>query len=242
MDPSLLVEDGPAFQAYLNQDPKLIQFSSEILQTTVSNILSQKASSRPNLILICGDLTKDGEKISHERVISILNPLLSHGIKVLVTQGNHDINNPEAVRFIGASIEPVQTIQANEFKTMYGNFGFNDAISTDPNSLSYVNEPVKDLWVITIDASKYYNNGSKAIGSGIILPETITWVKERLAEAKSKGKTVIGMMHHGLIEHYVGQQQFDYGSVIDNSDYAVNELIDAGMKIILTGHYHEYAW
>ncbi len=61
MDQSLLVKDGPAFQAYLNQDPKLLEFSSEILEVTVNDIIAKN----PDLVLIPGDLTKDGERISH---------------------------------------------------------------------------------------------------------------------------------------------------------------------------------
>lgn len=68
MDKSLLVKDGPAFQAYLAKDPKLLEYSSDILRAAVRDIIRK----RPNLVLIPGDLTKDGERISHERVASIL--------------------------------------------------------------------------------------------------------------------------------------------------------------------------
>ena len=46
------------------------------------------------------------------------------------------------------------------------------------------------------------------------------------------------MMHHGLVEHYNYQQMVDPGYVIDNWETVSNELIDAGLKLILTGHYH----
>jgi len=234
MDPSLLVKDGPAFQEYLAKDPKLLKFSTEILQVTVNKIIAQ----RPDLVLISGDLTKDGEKISHETVSRILRQLTLHGIKVLVTVGNHDVNNPEALRYINNKTIPVPNVQADRIPSIYANLGFNNAISKNPSSLSYVNEPVKGLWIITIDANKYYLNTTTNIVGGIIKPETMIWVKEQLAKAQSKGKTVIGMMHHGLIEHYAGQNMVDPGYVVDNSESSVNELIDAGMKIIFTGHYH----
>jgi 3',5'-cyclic AMP phosphodiesterase CpdA len=234
MDPSLLVKDGPAFQAYLAKDPKLLKFSSEILQVTVNKIIAQK----PDLVLISGDLTKDGERISHETVSRILKQLTLHGIKVVVTVGNHDVNNPEAQRYIYDKTYPVPTVQADRIPIIYANFGFDNAISKDPNSLSYVNEPIKGLWIITIDANKYYLNTTMSTVGGIIKPQTMNWVKEQLTKAKSKGKAVIGMMHHGLIEHYVGQNQVDPGYVVDNSDSSANVLIDAGMKIIFTGHYH----
>ena len=152
MAPSLLVKDGPAFQAYLAQDPKLLEYSAQILDVTINKLINQ----RPDLVLISGDLTKDGEIISHELVASMLRKLTLNGIKVLVTVGNHDINNPEAVRYINDKTVRVPTVQTDKIPNIYAKFGFDNAISNDPNSLSYVNEPIKGLWVITIDENKYY--------------------------------------------------------------------------------------
>jgi len=234
MDPSLLVKDGPAFQAYLAKDPKLLEYSSEILRAAVRDIIRK----RPDLVLISGDLTKDGERISHERVASILRQFTMHGIKVVVTVGNHDVNNPEAERYIDDKTVPVPYVQADRIPFIYANCGFRNAIARDPNSLSYVNEPLRGLWIITIDANRYYDNTTKSTTPGVIKPETMTWVLEQLAKAQDRGKTVIGMMHHGLMEHYQGQQQVDPGYVVTNSANDVDALIEAGLKIILTGHYH----
>lgn len=234
MDPSLLGRNGTAFQEYLAKDPKLLEYSSRILHAAVQDIISKK----PDLVLIPGDLTKDGEKVSHETVIRILKKLAQHGIKVLVTVGNHDVNNPDAKRFFNTETISVPTVQAEDIPTLYADFGFGDAISKDLNSLSYVNEPIEGLWILCIDANRYYDNTTSCITGGVIKTETMDWIKLQLAEAQSQGKTVIGMMHHGLIEHYAGQNTIDPGYVIANSDAAVAELMDAGLKMILTGHYH----
>ena len=234
MDKSLLVKDGPAFQAYLAKDPKLLEYSSYILRAAVRDIIRK----RPNLVLITGDLTKDGERISHERVASILKEFTMHGIKVVVTVGNHDVNNPKAQKYINDKTISVPHLQADRIPFIYANCGFRNAIARDPNSLSYVNEPLRGLWIITIDANRYAENTDKCITGGVIKPETLTWVLEQLAAAQAGGKTVIGMMHHGLMEHYQGQNIVDPGYVVENSADDINSLIDAGLKIILTGHYH----
>ena len=80
MDKSLLVKDGPAFQAYLAKDPKLLEYSSAIFDAAIQDIVSKK----PDLVLIPGDLTKDGERISHEKVAQQLRYLNRQGIKVLI--------------------------------------------------------------------------------------------------------------------------------------------------------------
>ena len=234
MDKSLLVKDGPAFQAYLAKDPKLLEYSSAIFDAAIQDIVSKK----PDLVLIPGDLTKDGERISHEKVAQQLRYLNRQGIKVLVTVGNHDVNNPETSRYISDRTKQTPTVSADRIPFIYATCGYNDALSRDPNSLSYVNEPVPGLWIITIDANRYAENTDKCITGGVIKPETLTWVLEQLAAAQAGGKTVIGMMHHGLMEHYQGQNSVDPGYVIENPEADINSLIDAGLKIILTGHYH----
>ena len=91
MDPSLLKADGSAFQMYLMHDPKLLAESGAILQQIIRKLLVAK----PDLVLISGDLTKDGEVISHKSLIRQLQILRLNHIKVLVIPGNHDINNPD---------------------------------------------------------------------------------------------------------------------------------------------------
>ncbi len=234
MAPSLLVNNGAAFQEYLAKDPKLLEYSDKILQAAVSKIIAQK----PDLVLIPGDLTKDGEAISHLLVSATLSKFLIRGIQVRITVGNHDVNNPEAVKFDGANTYPVKSVQANKIPYIYPLFGFINSLYKDPYSLSYVSEPIKGLWIIAIDANEYYKNQTQSTVGGIIKPQTLNWLKQRLAEANKKGKIVIGMMHHGLIEHYTGQKTIDPDYVIDDWENTANTLMDAGLKIIFTGHYH----
>ena len=234
MAQSLLVKNGSAFQTYLAKDPKLLEYSSTIFEATIQKIITQK----PDLVLISGDLTKDGEMISHETVARMLRKLTLNGIKVVVTIGNHDVNNPESYKYIGDKTVLLPNIKPDRIPQIYADFGFRDAIAKDPNSLSFVSEPIKDLWIISIDANKYDQNVTTNDWSGAIKSGTMTWIKEQLADAQLKGKTVIGMMHHGLVEHYTGEQQIDPGYVVDNWEAMSDELIDSGLKIIFTGHYH----
>lgn len=238
MDPSLLIngaENGLAFQTYLAYDPKLIQFSDPIFRTTLSKIVREK----PDIVLIPGDLTKDGEPVSHEAVATILHQLAADGIKVYVVPGNHDINNPEAKQYDGNIAYEIPSITAGDFSTIYGAFGFDNAISRDANSLSYICEPYTGLWILGIDDCEYYNNTpTTALVQGIIKPETKAWILEKLSYAKANNIIVLGMMHHGIVEHFTGQQQVDYGYVTDNWLEDAPALLNAGLKVMFTGHYH----
>ena len=122
MAPELLVNDGPAFQDYLNGDRKMLRESAEILDTLVNDILDLK----PDLVFVTGDLTKDGERVSHELVISQLHRLVDAGIQVLVVPGNHDINNPDAKIYDGDNTTPADTITRSEFADIYHDMGYDE--------------------------------------------------------------------------------------------------------------------
>jgi 3',5'-cyclic AMP phosphodiesterase CpdA len=239
LDPSLMVNGaaaGTAFQTYLNYDPKLIAFSAPIFMEAVAEIVAAK----PDILLIPGDLTKDGEQISHNAMAIFLKQISDQGIKVFVIPGNHDINNPEAVKYDGDNASPTASISAADFAGIYAGFGYNNAISRDQNSLSYICQPFNNVWILGIDDCKYYLNqpGVPTITSGVIKAGTMQWIKDRLAEARKKNITVLAMMHHGIVEHYAGQETIDPGYVTDNWEANADALIDAGLRVIFTGHYH----
>jgi 3',5'-cyclic AMP phosphodiesterase CpdA len=207
MDPSLLKSDGSAFQMYLMQDPKLLAESGAILQQIIHKLVIE----RPDLVLISGDLTKDGELVSHKSLLKQLQVLAQNHIRVLVVPGNHDINNPDAKLFVG------------------------------DNSLSYVSEPFKNLRILALDANEYYNNTpSYCVVAGTIKDATLEWAKIQLADAKAKGKTVIGMMHHGVIEHFMGESVLFPDYLVDDWGTKADELMKAGLKVIFTGHFHSH--
>jgi len=241
MAPSLLIQDGTAFEKIMHANRKLLKESPAILKATVDDLLNDSV----NIVLVTGDLTKDGELISHKEVAVMLQPLLDRGIKVLVIPGNHDINNPFAGSFNGSILKDVATVTADEFRTIYGQYGFETAISTDSSSLSYVSEPVEGLRVLCIDDCEYYKNTFKSKGdtsnscvtAGCIKPETMQWILQQIGDAKKEGKQVVGMMHHNVVEH------FDYegsmpGYMVSNSKNVEKQLMSAGLNVIFTGHFH----
>lgn len=235
MNPSLLKSNGTAFQMYLMQDPKLLAESEAILQQIIAKLLYE----RPDLVLISGDLTKDGELVSHRLMIRQLQLLERNHIKVLVIPGNHDINNPDAKLFDGDNAIPVPSITPSDFAKLYADFGYKHAIARDPNSLSYVAEPIRGLRVIALDANEYYNNSSTyCVVAGHIKDGTMQWVKDQLSEANAKGKMVIGMMHHGLVEHFMGESVIFPDYLVDDWAAKADELAQAGLKVIFSGHFH----
>ena len=137
MDPSLLISNGAsgaAFKNYVDQDPKMVQYSDAIFR----NVLADIKTEHPDILLVPGDITKDGEKVSNVAMAGFFNQLCNDGIKVYVIPGNHDINNAKAKVFDGDNAYPVDITSKTDFETIYGNFGYGQAIARDANSLSYV--------------------------------------------------------------------------------------------------------
>jgi len=227
---------GAAFQKTMNSDRKLLLNSQDLLDCALDEIIESKVK----FVLVCGDLTKDGELVNHNIVAEKLRKLTAAGIAVYVVPGNHDINNPDAVKYDGNITEPVASITANDFARIYGDFGFNAAITRDDDSLSYVAEPVEGLWLLAMDACRYRENvqGKHEIVSGKISQKTADWTAAVLREAANNDKAVMAMMHHGVVEHWKGQKKL-------HPDYLIQEFASFGsflaswdVRAVFTGHYH----
>ena len=233
---SPLGSSGAAFEKTMLSDRKLLLDSIDLLDYAIANI----ASSGVRLVLISGDLTKDGELINHRIAAEKLKRLADANIAVYVVPGNHDINNPGAVRYVGDSHEPVATVSAAEFAQIYGDFGFNAALMRDDDSLSYAAEPVEGLWLLSLDACRYRENvpGQEEIASGRISQQTADWIASVLRAAASANKAVMVLIHHGVVEHWNGQAKL-------HPDFLIQDYINFGkflaswnVRIAFSGHYH----
>ena len=225
MAPSLLVSDGTAWQTYLASERKLVDYSQQLFDLMTDRI---RNDIRPDLLLITGDLSKDGEVASHEYVIAKLDNLRSAGIPTLVIPGNHDLGTSNAKVYDGESATNAETATASSFASMYSNYGYGASSERDPNSLSYITEPVAGLVIIGIDSGK----------NGVVPSSTLSWVCAKASLARETGKQVIAMMHHPLIPHFSGVESFVSTAVVSDYETVRNTLADAGVRVILTGHFH----
>lgn len=209
MSPALLPanpETDYYFQMYLALDPKLIALSDPILRQAIAELKMVK----PDILLIPGDMTKDGELANHQVVAGLLHELAAMNVKIFVVPGNHDINNSDALDF---STTPLPTLathtSVDDFTSVYGDFGFDNAIYKDENSLSYIAEVNEKLWILGIDACRYEDNesGESPITAGRIKEETMAWIEDKMVEARENGIEVLALMHHGILQHYYGQEK-----------------------------------
>ena len=183
MAPSLLEDkENAKFIEYMKTDPKMLAESPAVLTHLVDKAIEENVG----LVLIAGDLTKDGEYDSHDWVSFELERLREAGIKTLVIPGNHDINNPEGVIYKkNNATEKADRITPDDFEDFYYDFGYNENsydfenYSRDPASLSYCCEPIDDLYLVCLDSNSYDDikpEDTRNQTSGKLRNETIEWM------------------------------------------------------------------
>ena len=242
MAPQLLIKEGSAFEEYLKRDRKMLVESLHILETLVDDILTQQ----PDLTLVTGDLTKDGERVSHELVAAQLQRLVDAGIQVLVVPGNHDINNPDARIYEGETETPTDTITRNDFADIYRQMGYDELSRRDPDTLSYSRDINDDLTILAIDACMDRLNTFVSRGdvkdhcktSGRLEPSTQQWLVDEATRATASGRRIIAMMHHHLVPHFHMEDTLAAPYMVDEAGQLCRRLIQAGVHVIFTGHLH----
>ena len=225
-----LTDGGEAWQAFLNSSRKLEDYSKRTFDLLIERFKEEK----PDILLITGDLTKDGELKSHEYVVSKLTELEAKGVKVFVIPGNHDMGTSNSNYYSGSTTSHATTLSESgkTFAQMYRDFGYDKkADHAVISSLSYACEPVKGLVLIGIDS----RNGSK---SNELAAGTLDWVCTQAEKARKAGKQVIAMMHHPLFPHISNAEMYIDTYTVNDYETVRNRLADAGVKVVLTGHFH----
>lgn len=237
MAPEILEEEGEAFNRVRNSDRKLLIESKAIIQQLIQEVLEE----HPDVFLVTGDLSKDGELISHRLLSDLLAPLRDAGILTLVIPGNHDINNPLARYYSGKDSRPAEMVTPDLFAEIYANYGYDDTscIERGPR-LSYLAEPISGLWILALDSSVYEHNIEEHYPrtGGALQEEVLEWMEQVMVRARQERKQVIAMTHHGVLEHFSMQSIIAKEYLIDNWIRVSERIAKSEIKVILTGHFH----
>ncbi len=238
MAPQLLVREGKAIDDYIANDRKMLVQSPELLDSAVKHVVEY----RPQVVLVTGDLTKDGERVSHELLVNrYLKPLEEQGTRVFVIPGNHDVNNPHAKVYDGDATKRTATISAEDFALIYKEYGYGEAIARDAHSLSYVVQLDPKIRLIAVDACEYEENDFDkdiCVTAGRIKPETMDFIARQAEEAHRQGMDVVMMMHHGIVSHFNWQDKVMKEYLVDNWRKQAQKIAKMGIKVCFTGHFH----
>ena len=246
-----MIADTEDFEHAFNSDRKLLKESSSVLHEMLERVRADK----PDILLVSGDLTQDGEQECHAALAKQLQQLQQDipGLKIYVINGNHDIRNYNAKNFNtpdGKAVPATRT-HPEDFKRIY-DFVYSDptviatftpAAGNEAGSLSYVARPVEGLTVIAMDTCRYSsdntsNGDDEHETSGAISADLEKWVIEQTAAAKARGDLVIGLEHHGLVPHFDVEPTILPMYLVNGYERIAQEYADAGMSAVFTGHMH----
>ena len=221
--PSLYRDSGLFLRSLRRGDGKITQYGEELFAALYQEILQEK----PDALIVTGDLTFNGEKLSHLALADWFRAVENAGVSVWVIPGNHDINVPGPVGFSGESYYDVEPVTPEEFAAIY-----TDYLEPGEAGFSYTAKISDDLWVLLTDVSWYQE---QAQTFGIFTDRSEAWLEEALKQARDAGASVITASHHSLIPH----TEFARDSYLMlGSDRMAPLLRQYGVKLNLSGHLH----
>lgn len=206
-------------------DGKAICYADEAARV----LLEQAAREQPDVLILSGDLTLNGAEQSHRELVELLTTLQNSGVQVLTLAGNHDVDGACAdySTFDGQTIQTMPSLTSDQYRALYAPFGWNQAISRDEESLSYVYEVHPRLRILMLDTN--------CSGKGFVQYSTLRWVEKQLWEARLAGAKVIGVSHQNLYAH---NRLLSFGYQMYNAQ-DVQPVYDRGRLLCnLTGHIH----
>ena len=227
--PSSMTDYGEAFDELVKRDDgKLIPYISQLMDV----FTEEMTELMPDAVVLSGDLTLNGEKEAHEALAGKLKVLADHGVRVLVIPGNHDINNPHAASYFGEERTAAETVNAEGFLDIYHEFGYDQAISRDETSLSYICRLDEKNWLMMLDSAQY--DPVNLVG-GRIRSTTVKWMEEQLEAAKELGITVIPIAHHNLLKESI---LYPVDCTLENSGEVIRLLERYRVPVFISGHLH----
>jgi len=250
---SSMIADTKDYNDSLKKAPKLFAESEGIVDACLDRV----RANRPDVLLVAGDMTKDGEHESHKVFAEKLEELQKDlpTLKIYVTDGNHDVNDSKAVNYNTESgeAEEVAVTAPEEFVSFYGVTYEDDSIIARytpaegqvSGQLSYVARPKKGYTFIVIDTCRYSADNTSTEEdehetSGQISEDLEAWVLEQIKEAKKRGDTIIGMGHHNFVPHFTMEPTILGIYLVNDWERLATEFADAGMSYIFTGHQHAH--
>lgn len=226
-----LSDDGKAYHLRSTSDQKCLMESGAIIDAAFEEI----ASSDCDAVLIAGDLSNDGEKVSHEEVKAKID-LLAEKKPVYVVYATHDwCCDGNAKRFEGDKYyTDVETMTPPELRELYKDYGENQAYDTYVNHLGAASYAVKLSDKVRLLG---VNDDQDGKGHSGYSDEHFEWILKQVRDAKANGETVILMEHHLVIPTI--SPLINGGMIIGEHDSRAEDLASAGVDFVIVGHSHQ---
>ena len=222
-----LSAEGNAYEEYMKGELFFLRESNAIVKSVFKDIGEDKET---DIIIIPGDLSKNGELASHKEFIAELYKLKEMGKKIFVITAGHDFGE-WSNSYKGDEVIPVEGTPFSELYNLYFDFGFKDALSVEMRTNSYVAEISDGVRMLAL------NCDSPNKQKGLIDEETLSWAQEQIDKAKQDNAFMFAICHYPILPP---APIFDFikDTRVENWRYIATFLADNGIELALTGHMH----
>ena len=187
----------------------------------------------PQIVLISGDVTNNGEVTSHEEFRTLLRELKARGKRVYVTTATHDYRGEgKSYGFDKHNRKvDVPAFVRDDLRGYYREFGPDEAFSIHEPTMSYAVDLSDEYCLLALNDDKGYDHAG-------FTDETFDWIREQIAAAHSKGQFVLAMTHHPVLSPSPLYRLIASGDLLESGENRARQFADLGVPCIFTGHSH----
>lgn len=246
-------DDVSKFVSDYRADTKMFEYSEQVLDVALKTLAAHAKTNGMKYVILPGDITKDSEICAHEAVAQRLEQFEKDtGMTVFVINGNHDINNSDAVDYTsGEAVKDGSQITTPEkYLEIYKNLGYDEAYhtftppeGTQQGMMSYSAKLDGNYRLIAFDSNCFSSDCTKKGKNehdtrGMVSDALMEWILAECKDATKHGETIIGMCHHNIVAHHDLENNVLNEFAIDDWQNVATQLANAGMHFVFTGHQH----
>ena len=197
-----------------------VQYNLELLDALLWDARQQGAK----FLLLTGDLVNGGKPHRHEALCQRLRQAEEAGLAIYVLPGNHDL----------------APVTQTDFASRYAAFGYDEACSRDPVSLSYC--VIRDgLMLLMMDTGGYSTTAIDLTAppqheEAFLSEETLGWAERMLEKAREDGLCVLCAGHYNLLPAL--SRTPGSGYYVENGERFKQLLQENHVPLYLSGHMH----
>ena len=223
--------DGRAYGLRSGSDQKCLAESSFITDSAFEIIKKSGADA----VVAAGDLTNNGEKVSHAEMKMKLDSL-NETVPVYAVTSTHDwCSDENARRYEGDNVyRDVPVLSRDEQNGLYGGFGKKAELSSFRTSAGFFSRSFllsDEVRLILVNDDCDGRNGKSGYSE-----EHLRWLESEAKEGKSAGQLVIAVQHHLVLP--VISQLVNSSQLISDGEAVASRLANAGVRLLFVGHSH----
>ncbi len=225
-----LGDSGSAYEMRSKTDQKCLAESGAIIDSAFEILKNSDADA----VLIAGDITNNGERVSHAEIKEKLLELQKHKPVFLIYSTHDFCSNGLAKRYSGDDIiNDVECVKQDELREMYFDFGVKNAISEfiHPNGSSSYCTKIKEGYRLLGINDDYSGKGKAGYTD-----EHLEWVLQQIKDAKAAGDEIFAMEHHLMMPCL--SKLVNSSQLISDWQSRANILADGGLEYVFVGHSH----